>query len=101
MEERCKESKAILEGLRPDCTQKERQLYVAALKKGQAVLANLDDDNNREPLTNIRFLTSLDRQFQLQKPQLEALQLQHQLMPCVGLMGIFICLLVGFFIHSL
>ena len=80
----------VLEKLSLDCSSEERNRFIKFAERQRRA----ENDARFSPMT-IDLLRDLNSSFVSMRPQLESLQLQQQLMPCIGIAFIAACLAVG------
>ena len=88
------EANAFLKRLKPDCTTKERQRFIEAIE-------NDPDLKSQYSPEMIQFVKDLDTQFQMMKPEIEAIQKQCQLTSTLPLLFILACIISSIIIHNL
>ena len=82
---------SCIKHLRANCTEEDIDRFIQFAQSGATKRAAKDSRFKPETL---RLLRDLATQEQLLRPQMEELQLQHQLMPLLGVVFIGVCLLI-------
>ena len=82
-----------LKKLKADCTQEEREIFLHFADIRKANFVDIKDDRFSDETLHI--LQDLNCHHRQTKNEIEDLQFQHQLMPCLGLAFITLCFVVG------
>ena len=85
---------AILKKLKADCTQEEREIFLRFAEISRAN-SSVDITDDRFSDETLQLLKDLNCNHKQTKNEIEGLQVQHQLMPCLGLAFIALCFFVG------